>query len=315
MEQRQLGGSGLNVSVVGLGCNSFGWKADLKTTGEIIGRAIDSGITFFDTAISYGPSEEFMGEVLGDRRKEIVLATKFGSPQDPLEGEQRASRSYIMTAVEASLKRLRTDWIDLYQLHFPDPATPIDETLRALQDLISQGKVRAIGCSNLSPAAVEEAAAAAKGAGITAFATTQNEYSVLFREFEQDMAPVAERLGLGILPYFPLANGVLTGKYKPGQPAPADGRLASAPAFFDNYKDEAKWEVAARLENYARDKGHSLLELAFSWLAAQPNVSSVIAGASRPEQVEANARGAGWKMSAEDLAEIDRITNSLADAA
>lgn len=315
MELRQLGSSDLRVSVVGLGGNNFGWKADAAGTRAIIDRAAACGINFIDTAISYGPSEEFLGEALAGRRKDFVIATKFGSQQDPVEGSHRASRAFIMTAVERSLQRLKTDWIDLYQLHFPDPETPIDETLRALQDLITQGKVRAIGCSNLSAAQITEAQKAAKAAGITPFATTQNEYNLLVRGLEKDLAPVIAEYGMGLLPYFPLANGVLTGKYKPGQPAPADARLAAAPAYFDSYKDPAKWEVAAQLEAFAASHGHSLLELAFSWLAAQPGVASVIAGVSRAEQVESNARAASWKLSTDQLAEVDRITSVLAEAA
>ena len=315
MELRQLGKSDLRVSVVGLGGNNFGWKADMAGTRAIIDKAAEVGINFIDTAISYGPSEEFLGEALEGRRKDFVVATKFGSAQDPIEADHRGARAYVMQAAEASLKRLKTDWIDLYQLHFPNPETPIDETLRALQDLIAQGKVRAIGCSNLSADQLREAQAAAASAGITPFATTQNEYSLLARDLEKDLAPVIAEQGLGLLPYFPLANGVLTGKYKPGQPAPADARLATAPAFFDGYKDQAKWKVAAQLEGFAAERGHSLLELAFSWLAAQPGVASVIAGASRVEQVESNAKAAGWKLSAADLAEVDRITGQLAEVA
>lgn len=306
MELRRLGKSDLQVSLVGLGCNNFGWKADLAGTRAIVDQALEFGITFFDTAISYGPSEEFLGAALEGRRKEAVIATKFGSPEDPLPGDARGTRAYVMEAAEASLKRLKTDWIDLYQLHYPT-ATPIDETLRALQDLVTQGKVRAIGCSNLSADAIDAAQAAAADAGIGAFVTTQNEYNVLVRGLEQDLAPAIARHDLGLLPYFPLANGVLTGKYKAGQPAPDGARLADAPPYFDAYRDPAKWEAASRLEAFATARGHSLLDLAFSWLAAQPGVSSVIAGVSRASQIEANARAADWKLTTADLAEIDRL--------
>ncbi|ARS28267.1 aldo/keto reductase [Sphingomonas sp. KC8] len=310
MEQRRLGRSDLQVSVVGLGCNNFGWKADLAETQAIVDRALDAGISFFDTAISYGPSEEYLGTALGVRRKDAVIATKFGSPEDPVAGDARGARAYVMDAAEASLRRLNTDWIDLYQLHFPDPATPIDETLRALQDLVAQGKVRAIGCSNLSANAIDAAQTAAKDAGIGGFVTTQNEYNVLVRGLEQDLAPMIARHGLGLLPYFPLANGVLTGKYKTGRAAPADARLADAPVYFDAYRDPAKWEAAARLEAFAAARGHSLLDLAVSWLAARPGVTSVIAGVSRASQVDANARAADWVLSAEDMAEIDRLLDA-----
>ena len=315
MELRRLGRTDLRVSVVGLGCNNFGWKADQEGTRAIIDRALDHGVNFLDTADSYGPSEDFIGEVLGARRKDVVLATKFGSPMDAEGRKKGASRAYVMEAVESSLKRLKTDWIDLYQLHFPDPETPIEETLRALQDLLSQGKVRAIGCSNLTAAMLTEAMEVARREGLTGFATTQNEYSLLVRGLEQELGPVIAEHGLGLLPYFPLANGVLTGKYKPGQPAPAGARLADAPAYFDSYKDQAKWEMAARLEAFAAERGHSLVELAFSWLAARPGVASIIAGVSRPEQVEQNAHAAGWTLSADDLAEVDRLTAPVAEPA
>ncbi|MDX3886004.1 MAG: aldo/keto reductase [Sphingomonas sp.] len=308
MELRNLGKTGIKVSIVGLGCNNFGWKADLEGSRSIIDAALANGINFLDTSDSYGPSEDFIGEVLGARRKDIVLATKFGSPLDEEGKKKGASRAYIAQAVESSLKRLKTDWIDLYQLHFPDPETPIEETLRALDDLVRQGKVRAIGCSNLTGAMLREAMTVAADNGLTPFATTQNEYNLLFRGMEAELGDLIVEHGLGVLPYFPLANGVLTGKYKPGQPAPAGARLADAPAFFDPYKDPAKWELAARLEAFAVERGHSLIELAFSWLAAQPGVASIIAGASRPEQAAQNAGAAGWKLSATELAEIDRMT-------
>lgn len=310
MEMRRLGKSDLQVSVVGLGCNNFGWKADAAQTQAIVDTALDAGITFFDTAISYGPSEELLGAALGSRRKQAVIATKFGSPQDPLPGDARGARAYVLEAAEASLRRLQTDWIDLYQLHFPDPATPIDETLRALQDLLTAGKVRAIGCSNLSAEAIDAAQAAARRAGISGFVSTQNEYNVLVRGIEQTLAPAIARHGLALLPYFPLANGVLTGKYKAGQPAPEGSRLSDGPAYFDAYRDPAKWEAAARLEAFAAARGRSLLELAFSWLAAQPGVASVIAGASRASQAEANARGAGWALTAEEIAEIGALART-----
>jgi len=307
MELRRLGRTDLRVSVVGLGCNNFGWKADLAGTRSIIDAALACGINFLDTSDSYGPSEDFIGEVLGERRRNVVLATKFGSPMDREGRKKGASRAYIMTAVESSLRRLRTDWIDLYQLHYPDPATPIEETLRALEDLLRAGKVRAIGCSNLSAAQLDEAQEVAQRAGLTGFASTQNEYSLLVRGLEQALAPRIARHALALLPYFPLANGLLTGKYKPGQPAPAAARLADAPPFFDSYRDPAKWETAARLERFATERGHTLLELAFSLLAARPGVASVIAGASRPEQVGQNARAAGWALTSAELAEIDRL--------
>jgi aryl-alcohol dehydrogenase-like predicted oxidoreductase len=307
MKLRNLGQSGLLVSTVGLGCNNFGWRADLAQTKAIIHKALDVGITFFDTADSYGPSEEFIGETLGPRRPDVVLATKFSSPLDQSGMRQGASRRYIMRAVEASLGRLKTDWIDLYQLHWPDPKTPIEETLRALDDLIKQGKVRYIGCSNLSAAQLVEAQWTARHLGLNAFASAQNEYSLLFRGIERELLPTAERYGAGILPYFPLANGLLTGRYKPNEPLPKDGRLADAPAFFDPYKASDKIATAQKLNEFAQRRGRTPIELAMSWLASRPAVSSIIAGASRPEQVEQNARAADWELTQADLAEIDAI--------
>ena len=310
MKQRNLGGSGLVTSVVGLGCNNFGWRADLPQTQAIIHKALDVGITFFDTSDSYGPSEDFIGETLGPRRPDVVLATKFSSPLDQSGLRQGASRRYIMMAVESSLRRLKTDWIDLYQLHWPDPKTPIEETLRALDDLIHQGKVRYIGCSNLSTAQLVEAAWTARHFGLNQFISTQNEYSLLFRGIEQELLPTAERYQLGLLPYFPLASGLLTGKYRPNEPLPKDARLADAPAFFDPYRDPKKIVVASRLAEFARSRGRTLVELAMSWLTSRPSVSSIIAGASRPEQVAQNARAAEWVLSAEELTEIDALTRS-----
>lgn len=308
MELRRLGRTDLRVSVVGLGGNNFGWKADLAGTRSIIDRALACGVNFLDTADSYGPSEDFIGEILGERRKNVVLATKFGSPMDTEGRKKGAGRAYLMTAVESSLRRLRTDWIDLYQLHYPDPATPIEETLRALEDLITQGKVRAIGCSNLSAAQLGDAQETAKRNGLTGFASTQNECSLLVRNVASELGPQIAKYELALLPYFPLANGLLTGKYKPGQAAPAGSRLADAPPFFDSYRDAAKWEMAAKLEAFAIARGHTLLELAFSWLAAQPGVASVIAGASGPEQIAQNAGAAGWILTSAELAEVDRMT-------
>jgi len=313
MQKRQLGKSNLQVSVVGLGCNNFGWKIDAKGSRTVIDKAIEVGINFFDTSDSYGASEDIIGEVLGARRKDIVLATKFGSPLDAEGKKKGASRSYILSAVESSLRRLRTDWIDLYQLHFPDPTTPIEETLRALDDVVKQGKVRFVGCSNLSAEQLIEAQETASKIGVQGFISTQNEYSVLVRGLEKQLQPQIERYGLGLLPYFPLANGVLTGKYKPGQPIPKDARLADAPDFFDSYRDPKQWERAQQLEALAEKEGRTVLELAFSWLAARPAVSSIIAGATKPQQVEQNAKAAEWRMSKEDLAAVDRIT--LASAA
>ncbi len=311
MKLRNLGNSGLQVSLVGLGCNNFGGRIDLEATRRVVHAALDAGITLFDTADIYGNkggSEDCLGQVLGDRRKDIVLATKFGMAMDEAETKKGASRRYIMAACEASLTRLRTDWIDLYQVHRPDPLTPIDETLRALDDLITQGKVRYVGCSNYAPWQVVEAQLTARLAGTAAFVSAQDEYSLIVRKLDTEQIPVLERYGLGLLPYFPLASGLLTGKYRRGEPLPEGTRLANTQRLADQYLTEANWGVVERLSGFAAERGHNLVELAFSWLAARPTVASVIAGATRPEQIAQNVTAADWVLTAEDLAEIDRLS-------
>lgn len=311
MRQRALGKSGLLASIVGLGCNNFGRSADLEASRKIVHKALDLGITFFDTADFYGNrggSETYLGEILGDRRKDIVLATKLGMPMDEAETLKGASRRYIMQAIDASLHRLKTDWIDLYQLHCPDPLTPIEETLRALDDLIRQGKVRHIGCSNLAAWQVVEAQWTARHLGLNAFVSCQDEYSLLVREPERELIPAMEGYGLGLLPYFPLASGLLTGKYKRNATMPEGARLASINKFADRFLTEEHWRAVERLAVFCAARGRSLLELAFSWLAARPTVASVIAGASSPEQIEQNVRAVDWTLAPEDMAEIDRLT-------
>lgn len=312
MEQRTLGKSGLQVSVIGLGCNNFGWHTDLEASRKVVHKALDLGVTLFDTADIYGNrggSEEQLGQILGERRKDIVLASKFGMAMDEAGRLKGASRRYIMAAVEGSLRRLKTDWIDLYQLHQPDPLTPIEETLRALDDLVRQGKVRYVGCSNLPAWRVVEAQWTARELLLNPFISCQDEYSLLVRDIERDLLPAAAEYGLGILPYFPLASGLLTGKYKRQAPSSAgSGRLATTPRLAERYMTEANWSLVERLEEFATRRGHSLLELAFSWLLAHRPVSSVIAGATRPEQVEQNVKAAGWALTVEDLAEIDRLS-------
>ena len=311
MKHRKLGQSPLEVSVVGLGCNNFGNRVDLEGTRRVVHTALDLGITLFDTADIYGNkggSETFLGQSLGARRKDIVLATKFGMAMDEAETLRGASRAYIMSAVEASLGRLGTDWIDLYQLHRPDPKTPIEETLRALEDLIQQGKVRYIGCSNLPAWQVVEAQWTARKIGSHAFISCQDEYSLIVREPDRELIPAAQAYGLGVLPYFPLAGGFLTGKYKRGQPMPAGARLNTAKRLADRYITDANWAIVESLENFCAQRGRTLLDLAIAWLAARPQISSVIAGATKPEQVEQNVRAAEWTLSAEELAEVDRIS-------
>jgi aryl-alcohol dehydrogenase-like predicted oxidoreductase len=310
MQERNLGKSGLRVSVVGLGCNNFGGRIDLEATRKVVHKAIDLGITLFDTADIYGErggSETLMGQVLGDRRKDIVLATKFGMAMDDAETLKGGSRRYVMRAVEDSLRRLKTDWIDLYQLHRNDPLTPMEETLRALDDLIRQGKVRYVGCSNVPAWRVVEARWVADAKGLNAFASMQDEYSLLVRDIERDIVPVAQEYGLGILPFFPLASGLLTGKYR-RDAMPEGARLTTTQRLADRYMTEANWGKVERLDAFCRERGRTMLELAFSWLASRPAVSSVIAGATKPEQLEANVRAADWALTADDLAEIDRMT-------
>jgi len=311
VELRNLGRSGLRVSTVGLGCNNFGGRIGLEATRKVIHKALDVGITLFDTADAYGErggSETCMGQVLGDTRKRIVLATKFGIPMDDTGEAEGGSRRYIFAAVEASLRRLKTDWIDLYQLHRADPQTPIEETLRALEDLSRAGKIRYYGCSNLPAWEVVEAQWTAKMLNLAGFISCQDEYSLVVRNAEHDLMPAMRAYGLGLLPYFPLASGLLTGKYRRNMPLPQEARLAKTQRLADRYLTETNWSRSERLIDLAERRGHTPLELAFSWLLARTPVASVIAGATRPEQVEQNANAGGWKMTEDDLAEIDRIT-------
>jgi aryl-alcohol dehydrogenase-like predicted oxidoreductase len=311
MEIRNLGTSGLRVSVVGLGCNNFGGRIDLEASRKVIDAAIEHGITLFDTADTYGNrggSETVMGEILGARRKDIVLATKFGMAMDDDGVKIGGSRRYIMRAVEDSLKRLKTDYIDLYQLHKPDPRTPIEETLRALEDLIRQGKVRYIGCSNLAAWQVVESAWTARRVNAYPFVSCQDEYSLIVRDIERELIPAATSYGMGLLPFFPLACGLLTGKFRQGEAMPAGTRLANDKRHADRYMTDENWRITEGLRRFAEERGHTLLELAFSWLACRKPVASVIAGATRPEQVAQNVGAAGWKLTGDDMAEIDRIS-------
>jgi aryl-alcohol dehydrogenase-like predicted oxidoreductase len=310
VKQRQIDNTGLQVSEIGLGCNNFGYvkNLDVEATGKIVDKAIECGITLFDTSDSYGHSEEFLGELLGERRKEIILATKFGSQLDTEGKKKGASRSYTLSAVEASLSRLKTDWIDLYQLHRPDPDTPIEETLGTLDELVKQGKVRYIGCSNLSAAQLEEAEQTASANRLFRFVTSQDEYSLLVRGIERDLLPVIEKFGMSELPYFPLASGLLTGKYKRHQAHPHGSRLAEKQALAEKYAHSENWAKVEKLTEFAKQHGHSLLELASSWLLSRPAVASVIAGATSPQQVESNSRAGRWRLNPEELQEIDGIT-------
>jgi aryl-alcohol dehydrogenase-like predicted oxidoreductase len=311
MEIRNVGTSGLRVSLVGLGCNNFGGRLDAAATRRVVERAIERGITLFDTADSYGNrggSETQLGEILGERRKDIVLATKFSSPMNDAQTLKGASRRYIMTAVEASLRRLRTDWIDLYQQHWPDPLTPIDETLRALDDLVRQGKVRYVGCSNFAAWQVADAAWTSRHHGLGRFVSAQNEYSALARDAERELFPALEAHGVGFLPYYPLASGLLTGKYRRGQPLPEGTRLATTSSWAERFLTDRNWDKVDALQRFGAERGRSMTELAFAWLASHGVVSSVIAGATKPEQIDANVAAVEWELDAADVAEIDRIT-------
>ena len=311
MQKRRLGASGPEVSLVGLGTNNFGGRIGPEAARLVLHKALDLGVTLIDTADAYGNkggSEEILGNFLGPRRKEIVLATKFGLPMDAAGTLRGASRRYIVQAVEASLRRLNTDWIDLYQLHRADPKTPIEDTLRALDDLVKAGKVRFIGCSNLSAAQIEEARSVAARHGLSSFVTCQDEYNLLDRAIEKDRVAVIRKHGLGLLPYFPLASGLLTGKYKSGAPMPAGSRLSYSAHHADGLLNAQNWNTVEKLRAFAVQRGHSLLELAMSWLGSRPFISSIIAGATEPEQVEQNVAATGWALSPAELAEIDRIT-------
>jgi aryl-alcohol dehydrogenase-like predicted oxidoreductase len=316
MQFRNVGKSDLRVSLIGIGCNNFGGRSSVDDSRTVIRKALDVGITLFDTADSYplgnrGASEVILGEMLRDRRKDVVIATKFGMSMDDAGNLRGASRGYVMAAVEASLKRLHTDYIDLYQQHCPDPQTPIEETLRALDDLVRQGKVRYIGSSNFSAAQVNEAQSTAKANGLNAFISCQDEYNLIVRYLEKDVIPAMQKHGLGLLPYFPLASSLLTGKYKRGSPPPAGTRLAKVPPLRDRYLTDVNFDAVEALAAFAASRGHTLVELAFSWLAAQPVVASIIAGASTPEQVEQNVRAADWALDAADLAEVERIRGAM----
>jgi len=313
MEQRQVGRSGLQVSALGLGCNNFGGRLDREASIRVVHAALDLGVTLLDTADVYpmgnqGSSEVLIGEALAGRRGEVVLATKFGMAMDDSGRRQGGSRRYIMEEVEASLTRLRTGWIDLYQFHRPDPKTPIEETVRALDDLIRAGKVRYVGCSNFAGWQAVEALWIARELGANAFICSQEEYSLVVRDIEAEVIPALEAYGLGLLPFFPLASGLLTGKYRPGAPAPNDARLAYTKPLADRFLSGRNVALAEKLRAFAEARGHTLLDLAFSWLLAQETVPSVIAGASTPDQLRANAEAVTWALTAENLAEIDRIT-------
>lgn len=307
MTYRPLGDSGLRVSTVGIGCNAFGTRIDAAAVRGVVDAALEAGITLFDTADIYGQgqSEELLGQALGDRREDVVVATKFGMDMQGANGPDwgaRGSRRYIRKAVEASLRRLGTDWIDLYQMHRPDPVTPVEETLAALHELVLEGKVRYLGSSNFSGWQVVDADWTARTSGSSRFISAQNKYSLLDRAVEEELVPACETVGVGILPFFPLEYGLLTGKYRRDQAPPAGSRLAA-----DSQAQRlagADWDEIGRLEAFAAERDLTVLQVAIGGLAAQPAVSSVIAGVTSADQVRSNAEAGLWEPTAEDLAEL-----------
>ena len=305
MHRRYIGGpDGLKVALVGLGCNAFGGRVDEKGTHAVLDAAIEAGIDFFDTAETYGngQSELFMGSGLKGKRDKVFLATKFGFSASHVAGKNRGAAENIRFAVDQSLSKLQTDWIDLYQLHRPDADTPVEETMGALGDLVTEGKIRYYGCSYFSGAQMQQAADAAQRTGLRGFVTAQNAWNMLEREIEADLIPVCGACGIGVLPYYPIAKGLLTGKYRRSDAAPAGSRLSG-----DQYLADANFDLLERLEDYAREHSHELLTLAMSWLAAQPSIASIICGASRPGQVAANAGAVRWNLTPTQLAEIDAL--------
>jgi aryl-alcohol dehydrogenase-like predicted oxidoreductase len=304
MEYGRLGASGLLVSKIGLGTNNFGGRMDLGQTRAVIDRALDQGITLFDTADVYGgggKSEEFIGESLGNRRHDVVIATKLASPMGESPYQRGTSRRYIMQAVEDSLRRLKTDYIDLYQFHRADPETPIVESLQAMDDLVRQGKVRYVGHSNFAAWQIVDAQWTARTEHLVRPISAQHDYSLLDRSIEHEVLPAVQAMGLGLLPYFPLASGFLTGKYRRGN-LPEGARLTNAPAGRQSrVLNDKNFDLLDRWDEFARERGHSVTELAFAWLLARPEVGSVIAGATKPEQVDQNVAAGGWKLSAADF--------------
>ncbi len=311
MEYRKLGNSGLKVSGVGLGCNNFGMRCDAEQTRAVVHQALDDGITLFDTADIYGNrggSEELLGKALGDRRREVVVATKFGMAMGDGPYLRGGSCRYIVAAAEASLRRLGTDYIDLYQIHAPDSDTPQQETLEALNDLVRAGKVRYIGCSNFAAWQTVDALWISRSRGLASYISAQNQYNLLDRRIERELVPACRQFGVGILPYFPLASGFLTGKYRRGAEPPKGTRLSLVQRMAQQALTDENFATLERLEKFARSREHTMLELAVGWLGSQPEVSSVISGATSPEQVTQNVKAGNWKLSAEELTEVDKLT-------
>lgn len=319
MEYRRLGNTGLEISTIGLGTNNFGGRSDFEESKSVLNQCLESGVNFLDTANAYqqGKSEEIIGEVISKagHRKDMIFATKVGLPMGggpPGTPQTKpnisgASRLHIMEQVEQSLRRLQTDYIDLYYMHRWDPNTPIEETVRALDDLVHQGKVRYIGASNYTAWQLAEAIYTSRTQNLYEFSCLQVEYSMLVRDVEKEAVPFSERYNVGVIPYFPLAGGFLTGKYSKGTDPEEGTRFAKTPMFQERYMSDRNWEMLGKVGSFAGERGHSTAELAFAWLLANPTIPSVIAGATKPEQVEANAKAAEWKLTADEVAEVTAL--------
>jgi len=313
MEYRTLGSSGLKVSVLGLGANNFGWWIDGQASAAVVNRSLELGVNFIDTSDSYGEgrSEEYIGRALQGRRTEVVIGTKFGTKWENGVNAGGGSRWYVVKALEASLKRLKTDYIDLYQMHYPDPTTPIEETLRALDDMVKAGKVRYIGCSNVAAWQLSDALWTSRVDNLNAFVTVQQEYNLFDRKIEEELVPCCKAHGVGVIPWGPLAGGFLTGKYRRGEqplpPAPGERPKKAFVPLYSKFLTEANWDRLGRLEQFGRSRGVAPADLAIAWLISHPWVSTVITGATRPEQLDANIGGTGLKLTAEEIAQIEQI--------